>query len=138
MGLIVIDAGVLIGFMDATDAHHAAARRMLAAASTGGDTVALPASAYAEALVGPARRGATESAQVQAFIERFPIRIVSLDPAIALAAAGLRARHGQRMRLPDALVVATAIVMDADLLVTTDRKWPRRSTLGLRAQITHL
>jgi predicted nucleic acid-binding protein len=34
----------------------------------------------------------------------------------------LRAATG--LRLPDALVVATAIVVDADRLLTTDARWP--------------
>jgi hypothetical protein len=39
-------------------------------------------------------------------------------------AAELRARHGNRLRLPDALVVATAIVLEADRVVTTEARWP--------------
>lgn len=138
MGVTVIDAGVLIAFLDSTDAHHAAARRALADASERGDVVTFPASAYAESLVGPARQGDAALALIRAFVQRLPIRVVPLDTAIAEAAARLRARHGQRMRLPDALVVATAIALDADLLVTTDRGWPRRTTLGLRGQIAYL
>ena len=55
----------------------------------------------------------------------------------SLAAAQLRARH-PALKLPDALVVATAVTLDADHLVTTDRKWPSRSRLGLRAIITKI
>jgi hypothetical protein len=32
--------------------------------------------------------------------------------------------------LPDALVVATAINVEAEFLVTTDRGWPSNDTLG--------
>ena len=32
MGVVHLDAGVLIGFLDADDAHHAAARAVLAGA----------------------------------------------------------------------------------------------------------
>jgi len=54
---------------------------------------------------------------------------------IAASAAALRARH-RTLKLPDALVIATASELDADRLVTTDRRWPARSRLGLRATIT--
>jgi hypothetical protein len=37
----------------------------------------------------------------------------------------LRARHGTRLRLPDALVLATALHLAADRAVTTDAGWPR-------------
>jgi hypothetical protein len=42
------------------------------------------------------------------------------------------------VKLPDALVIATAIAVDADLLLTTDRHWPSRTELGLRADVIHL
>lgn len=138
MGLIVLDAGVLIGFLDAADAHHAAARAALAAASAAGDSIALPASAYAETLVGPSRRGDAEVEQVRSFVDRFPLRVVPLDGVIAEAAAALRARHGPRLRLPDALVIATAVVLDADVILTTDRKWPSRSALRVQVHIMQL
>jgi predicted nucleic acid-binding protein len=56
MGLTVLDAGVLIGFLDGRDAHHAGAHRLLTASLAANDTLALPASALAEVLVGPSRR----------------------------------------------------------------------------------
>ena len=138
MGLTVIDAGVMIGFLDATDAHHGAARRSLAAASEQVEVVALPASAFAECLVAPARRGEDAVQAVRSFVDRFPINVVPLDDEMAEAAARLRARLGGRLRLPDALVVATAQVLEADTLVTTDRRWPRRRSLRFSGRLEHL
>lgn len=135
MGRTVLDAGVLIGFLDAADAHHAAARRALEAARERGDDLSLPASALAECLVGPERRGAEAVAAARAFVEELPISIVPLDAKIAGVAARLRARHGPRVRLPDALVIATATVLEADVLLTTDRGWPRRGALGFAGQL---
>jgi predicted nucleic acid-binding protein len=63
-------------------------------------------------------------------IDQLPIGIVALDVAIATAAARLRARH-RSLRLPDALVIATAAEAAADLLVTTDQGWPSPQALGL-------
>jgi predicted nucleic acid-binding protein len=60
--------------------------------------------------------------------------IVGLDAEIATAAARLRARH-RSLRLPDALVIATASVRRADRLVTTDRRWPTTEALGPTATI---
>lgn len=134
MGLTILDAGVLIGFLDSNDAHHAAVRQALEDARERSDELALPASAYAECLVGPARRGAEAVDIVRSFVADLPIEVVALDADIAELAAGLRARH-QRLRLPDALVIATALARNADVLVTTDRGWPRRSALGLAAKL---
>ncbi|MBA3236269.1 MAG: PIN domain-containing protein, partial [Chloroflexi bacterium] len=51
---------------------------------------------------------------------------------IARRAAELRARHGTRLRLPDSLVVATAIVLEAHRVVTTDA---RRPELGMNVEV---
>jgi predicted nucleic acid-binding protein len=138
VGLTALDAGPLVAFLDASDPRHAAARRQLAAARDRGDPLIIPASSLAEVLVEPARKGADAVAEVRRFVERLPIEVVPLDEAIAVAAAQLRARHGTRLRLPDAIVVATAHVLDADVLVTTERTWPPRSRLGLRARLVKL
>ncbi|MCU0268208.1 MAG: PIN domain-containing protein [Acidimicrobiales bacterium] len=137
MGLTVLDAGVLIGFLDGNDAHHAAARRALADALGRDDRLVLPASAYAEILVGPSRSGAVAVEAVRDLVDRVPIRIEPLDAETAVAAAAIRARHGS-LKLPDALVIATAGRLDADHVVTTDRGWPSRSRLELRASMREI
>ena len=51
MGLIHLDAGVVIGFLDGDDVHHLAARAVFAEALRNGDRLAVAASAFAECLV---------------------------------------------------------------------------------------
>lgn len=138
MGLTVIDAGVLIGFFDDSDAHHLGAKRELANARQRGDQIAVPASALAEALVSPVRAGESSITAIREFIERLPLVVVELDSEIAVVAARLRARHGQKLKLPDALVVATAIHHGADVLVTTDGGWPTKSKLGFEGILIRL
>ncbi len=135
MGLTVFDAGVLIGLLDAGDTHHSGAHQALLDAWERHDQLALPSSAYSEALVGPSRAGAHAVDEVRDFVRQSRIEIVPIDAAIAEVVARLRQHHGTVLRLPDALVVATAIHLDADTLVTTDRRWPRRTSLGLRGRI---
>lgn len=137
MGLTVLDAGVIIGFLDANDSHHATAHAALTDARARNDRLVVPASAFAEVLVGPSRTGVDAVASVRDLVERVPILIAPLDAEIAIAAAALRARH-RSLKLPDALVIATAGHLDADHLVTTDRGWPSRSDLGLRAMVTKI
>lgn len=137
MGLTVIDAGVIIGFLDANDSHHLEAHAALDDARSRNDRLVLPASAFAEVLVGPSRRGPAAVAAVRGLVERVPIDVEPLDLEIAMLAAAVRARH-RSIKLPDALVIATASQIDADHLITTDRKWPPRSTLKLRASISEI
>jgi predicted nucleic acid-binding protein len=136
MGLTLIDAGVLIGFLDGDDVHHAAAERELGQAQERGDHIAIPASALAEALVAPSRAGATAVRTSLEYLDRLPVVVQDLDPATAVIAADLRARHGRSLRLPDALVVATAIRSNATVLLTTDQRWPAGEDLGLAGALT--
>lgn len=84
----------------------------------------LPASAYAECLVSPHRRGPDAVAVVDRFVDALPARVELADRSIAAAASALRATHGTALRLPDALVIATALVLGADRILTTDAGWP--------------
>jgi predicted nucleic acid-binding protein len=137
LGLTVFDAGVLIGFLDSNDAHHPAANSALSDARSRNDRLVLPASAFAEILVGPSRKGAAQVAVVRSLVARIPIDIEPLDAKIAETAAALRARHPS-LKLPDALVIATASHLKADYLVTTDRKWPSKTKLKLATTITEI
>lgn len=135
MGLTIIDAGVLIGFLDQSDVHHDASIRALEHARRRGDELAIPAYALAESMVAPARSGEPSLEVVREFIDRLPVFVADLDAEIAIIAAQIRAVHGQKLKLPDALVVATAINLEADVLVTSDRGWPTSMKLGFDGTI---
>lgn len=123
MGLTVLDAGVLIALLDASDAHHPAAVEALRTARERRDRLVLPASAYAECLVGPSRRGADAVAVVEALIDALPATVEPISRSVARGAAALRASGGTALRLPDALVLATAEALGADRVITTDARW---------------
>jgi predicted nucleic acid-binding protein len=137
MGLIHLDAGVVIGLLDTTDAHHESATDALAGAIRSGDRMAMAASAFAECLVGPSRHGRSAVDTVNELFARLPIEVVDLSADIARSAASIRAKHTS-VRLPDALVIATAAHAEADRLITTDRRWPTARKLGLVTTITTL
>jgi predicted nucleic acid-binding protein len=132
MDLTVLDAGVLIAVLNADDVHHDRARKSLAALRDRGDRLVVPASAYAEILVAPLRESTATGDAVDAFIEALPAAVEPATRIVARRAAELRARHGTRVRLPDALVIATAIVLGASRVVTTDARWP---DLGMPVEV---
>lgn len=117
MALVVLDAGVVIALRVAADAHHQMV--VPALASFPGGTFVLPASAYAETLVEPARHGAAAIRAARRLVQAIPIRVEPISAEIAERAAVLR-RH---VRLPDALVIATGEVLGADVVLTTDKRW---------------
>ena len=122
MAVVVLDASVVIAFLDAADAHHPAA--VAAFEKVRSEQLVLPASAYAEVLVGPARRGRAAVSAVREFIADLAVRVEPTSVDIAERAAHLRASH-RSLRLPDALVIATADVLEATTLLTADRSWTR-------------
>jgi predicted nucleic acid-binding protein len=124
VGLTVLDAGVLIAVLDAADPHHVTAREAITLGRERGDRLAVPASAYAETLVAPLLRGASSGDAVDGFLAALPASVEPATREVARRAAELRAAHGSRLRLPDALVVATGIVLGADRIITTDARWP--------------
>jgi predicted nucleic acid-binding protein len=137
MGLTHLDAGVIIAFLDGDDVHHDAARSALSKVLDSAERVSIAASALAECLVGPARRGTKEVELVRRAMDRLPVSVVDLDEAIATQAAMLRARH-RSLKLPDALVIATAERSSADRLITTDRKWPTAKVMKLTVSIEQI
>ncbi|MBA2719871.1 MAG: type II toxin-antitoxin system VapC family toxin [Chloroflexi bacterium] len=124
MGLTVVDAGVVIAALSPQDTHHGAAVAAISTAIRRGDRLAIPASALAEALVHPFRSGQAVVDQVERFIDELPATVEPLTRRMAHAAAAARASNGRNLALPDALIVATAIVLDADDILTTDLGWP--------------
>lgn len=124
MGLTVLDAGVIVAALDASDAHHRASIEAVKAVQASGHSLLLPASAFAECLVWPFRAGDQAVADTEAFIDALPALVIGADRSIGRTAASLRAAHGSALRLPDALVIATAIESKASLILTTDRGWP--------------
>lgn len=113
MGALVLDASALVAFLDSDDAHFSSASKAIRLALDQHRLLILPASAYAEVMVRPMKAGKAED--VDSFIDATGIEIVDLDRRGAGLAAELRARH-RSLRLGDALVLATAQMLDADLL----------------------
>jgi predicted nucleic acid-binding protein len=110
---LILDASVLIGLLDSADAHHAKAVEDVEAADRARRRLLVPASAYGEALVAFAREDRVGDAR-QA-VASMGMTIAPLTATIAEHAAELRARH-DRLRLPDAIVLACARELEGELL----------------------
>jgi predicted nucleic acid-binding protein len=119
VALIALDTSVLIALLDPGDAHHQAARASLAAHAD--DDLRIPAHAFAEALVHPARVG--KDREARRLIAGLEIAVDPIDEAIAVAAAKIRAKHGRALRMPDALALAYADVRKAKSILTADARW---------------
>ena len=118
MASVALDADVLIAFLDASDAQHEAAVELLRPRLGSGQQILIAASVYAEILVRPLQRGSDDA--VEAFIDAVSATIVPIDRVIARRAAHVRGAH-RALRLPDAISLATALVVGAEY-VTLDRR----------------
>ena len=98
------------------------------AAAKGHVLIALSTITLAEVLTGPFKAGQTALAKryEKALLQ---YRVVDVSVPIAALAAQLRAQY--RLKLPDALQLATALDMGANALVTHDRDFSQVSGLDI-------
>ena len=123
---VVLDASVLIGFLYQDDEHHRRCREAMQAPDIVEAEWIVPATVCAEVLVG-AYRGPSELAElIEEFFAEGVDRVQPATLEIAQSAARIRAEHS-RLSLSDAFVVATGHVLDADVVLTSDRSWSRVS-----------
>ncbi len=101
--MIVLDANVLIGFLDATDPHHAVAVDLLERRFI--DGFASSVLTVAEALAHPTRVKRQDAAM--AALLRIGVQILPLNAPDAAALA--RVRDAYRLRMPDAVALHTAL-----------------------------
>lgn len=130
---VVLDSGVVVGFLDRQDALHDAAdaavrdlvreQRLLASVVT-----------YAELLTG-ARLGHHSEEDVAGFFRGLLSAVLPVDVAVADTAADLGTRF-KSLRTPDALILATAETdPEVDLIVTGDQQLTKVSGLRLKVRL---
>lgn len=112
--MIVLDANVLIAFLDESDPHHEDAvdlieRRFLEGFAASVLTVA-------EALVHPARTG--RDAEALTSLASIGVRILPIEATEATALA--RARSSYRVRMPDTVALYTASSTGSELATFDD------------------
>jgi predicted nucleic acid-binding protein len=118
MGVALLDTSIVIGALNRDDALHEAASQAVRAERER-HALAISALTYAEILVGPLRAGGRAVGVVERFAAQ--VRIIDLSAAVARLAAELRATRG--LKLPDAVIVATGIRVEAAVIVTADARW---------------
>jgi len=100
-----LDADVLIGALDSSDAHHGRARQLFVRARERQDTVSISVVNLTEVLIAPAA-DASKLAAAREAIAALGVAIHQPSEAIAVDAARLRGRHP--ISLPDAYLLASA------------------------------
>ncbi|MGH7727270.1 MAG: type II toxin-antitoxin system VapC family toxin [Vulcanimicrobiaceae bacterium] len=123
---LLIDTNVLIAYLEERREITEAATLLIDRWVHGGRNRAFVAMVSAmEILVGPLRANLA-IAQYLDFLGRFPnLTCVPLELRAAEAAARVRAQSN--LKPPDALIVGTAVAAGADIIVTNDGAWAKKS-----------
>jgi len=119
--LIAIDTAPLIYWLEDHPRWGAAYAALFEGLDAGRWQGLLSTVTLAELLTGPLQQGRDELAERYAAALSDPgsFQLASLTPTLAMSAARLRARY--RLRLPDAVQLATALQCGAQALVSHDR-----------------
>jgi len=117
--LSVLDASVLIALLDEADAGRVVAREAVARSQVDHDLL-IPFTAFSESIVAPYRRSRRDGQRAEEALASLG-RLVEVTRDIASQAAQLRATR--QIKLPDALILATAAIVSADQILTLDQRW---------------
>ncbi len=117
--LSVVDASVLIALLDEKDVGRPVARAAVEESKRDHDLL-IPVTAFSESIAAPYRRSRGDGQRAEAALTALG-SLVEVTRAIASQAAQLRATR--QIKLPDALILATAMQVAATQILTLDRRW---------------
>ncbi len=117
--LSVLDASVLMALLDETDVARPIARAAVQQSKEDHDLL-IPITAFSESIVAPYRRSHRDGQRAEAALAALGT-LVDVTREVASRAAQLRA--ARNIKLPDALILATAMDAAADQILTLDRRW---------------
>ena len=123
---IVIDTMVFVYLLEAHPTYGPLAGQVLEALEAGEFAGAISTVTLTEILTAPAQANdAAAMLDYEMYLLHFPnLSIHPLDIEIAREAAWVRARTG--LPTPDSIVLATAYALNAEAIVTNDKRWRQK------------
>jgi predicted nucleic acid-binding protein len=120
---VLLDTNAIIYFLAKFDRYAAVLQPLFQGAASGQFALVASVVTEAEVRVRPEATGDQAAlAAIDEFFQRFPgLTVMPVDRAVARRAAQIRAE--QRLRLPDALIVATAQLAACVAIVGNDLAW---------------
>lgn len=122
--LIVLDTSAVLGYLDGSAAASPAAAHVFdELIRSGRDRGLISAITVTETLVRPFRSGSTVAiGTAETFLGSFPnLSIAPIDYAVGREAARVRALCG--LPTADAIIIATAVVREASVIIGNDERW---------------
>ena len=136
---VLLDTSTILAYLSGAESASDAAISVIdGLVGSGRNPAIVSAITVTEALVRPLRAGSESAIRlVEDFLLRFPnLRVEPVTVEIARRAARIRAATAGPT--PDALILATAAVAGASVVVSNDRSWPGiadRAGLPLKVQL---
>lgn len=123
--VIALDTALFIYHFEDNPGYRHLTSRILQAVSRGECRAVVSELTLLELLVRPLRLELQDVAdEYETLLLHFPnLELFPLSRKVVLKAAAIRAQYG--VRTPDALILATAIIHDATLVITNDMQWKR-------------
>lgn len=132
---VVLDSDAVVGFLDRDDVLHDAADAAIRNL-VGREQLLVSVVTYAEVLTG-ARLGHHDEHRVRGFFGDLISEVLPVDVAVADVAADLRSRR-KSLRMPDAMILATAEIQpEVSLVVTGDIEATKIAGLNCKVQLLH-
>ena len=124
--MICLDANCVIYLIEKNPVWGPKVVARVAAATGAGDTVTVCDLARSECLIGPLKNGnAAVLAEYQRFFSSAAVRMLPLTAAVCERAAEVRVASLMKIKLPDALHLASAIEHGCGLFLTNDAQLSR-------------
>jgi predicted nucleic acid-binding protein len=122
--LVAFDTGPLIYYIEEHPDYLSLSDELFSALDRGTARGITSVLTLQEVLVKPLREGRRDVAEQyrQVLTNSANVRLYDFDQAICETAAGLRAKYIW-LRTPDAIQLATALINDAQVVITNDEKW---------------
>jgi predicted nucleic acid-binding protein len=133
---LLVDSSVVLSYLAGGEPTSRLATELFdSLVATGRNPTSLSMVTVGEILGRPFRRGLAAVAVAEGFLRHFAdMRLVEVSYGVAREAARLRALTD--LPMPDALIVSSALMIDADVLLTNDRTWrPRLADVEPRLNI---
>jgi len=116
--LIALDSNVFIAALSGNEEHSLAAQQLLREVAAGKHRAVASSIVYGEIL--SVSTGRVDLEGFFASVER--LVTIPADDGVCLQAGQLRQAHGGKLKLPDAMHAATALLANADIFVTNDKQ----------------
>jgi predicted nucleic acid-binding protein len=122
---LLLDTCAFIYFLDGEEPYYSVLLPIFRRVQSGELAVIVSAITEAELLVKPERdRNEAARERIEDLLSENGIYVVGVDRKIARRAAAMRAQT--RLKLPDAIIIATALETDCEAVVGNDGQWSRK------------